>query len=72
MTLHPNGWQNIEITNGWAFALHCIPLNDIKVHELDADGTCWCHPREDNDRADFWIHNSADGRESYEEGRKLQ
>lgn len=70
--IYKNGWQNIEITNGWACILHCVPVDDLRAHELNQDGTCWCHPIEDNEKADFWVHNSLDGRENYEEGRKLQ
>lgn len=70
-TERPNGWQNIQITNGINYSLHCLPISDLRVHELDPDGTCWCHPTESPDTADFWIHNSADGREAYETGRLL-
>lgn len=66
------GWQNVEVSNSSQCALHCVPVDDLRIHYLDFDGTCWCHPREDNDKADFWIHNSMDRRERYEEeGGKL-
>lgn len=65
--LYPDGWCNVEADN----SLHCIPGNDLKPHWLDRNGTCWCHPTEDNERPDFWVHHSLDGREEYEEGRAL-
>jgi len=51
--------------------MHCVPFDDLKPHYMDQDGTCWCHPTEDNERADFWGHHSMDGREAYEDGRLL-
>lgn len=70
---NPNGWQNILLNNSIHFGAHqhCLPINDLKPHELDQNGTCWCHPTESPDVADYWIHNSLDGREKYEEGQKL-
>jgi hypothetical protein len=45
---------------------HTIPLNDLRVHSADYD-KCWCKPRLDEDGN--LIHNAADGRERYEQGR---
>lgn len=58
------GWATFD--NGEV--VHIIPMNDLRLHRLD--GTCWCHPVEDEE-IDTITHNSADGRESYEEGRAL-
>jgi hypothetical protein len=68
---NPNGWQNIELTHEFCFSMHCLPISDLRVHELDLDGNCWCHPIESPDTADYWVHNSLDGREKYEDGQKL-
>lgn len=62
------GWQNVYYNQ----SVHWIPMGDYKMHHLHKDGSCWCHPEEDSKVADFWIHHSSDGRESYEAGRKLQ
>ena len=52
-------------------ALHVIPLNDLREHEVKVG--CWCHPTEDDTTPDLWIHHALDGRERYETGElKLQ
>lgn len=48
---------------------HVIPLNDIREHDADID--CWCRPQQDDDTSTLYVHNSADGREDFEEGRRL-
>lgn len=50
--------------------IHTIPLGDFREHQESV--TCWCHPRQDEAEPRVWIHNALDGRESYEQGRKLQ
>lgn len=50
--------------------IHTIPLGDFREHEESV--TCWCHPRQDAEEPRHWVHNAMDGRESYEQGRKLQ
>lgn len=55
---------------GAGYLFHCVPVADIREHVLDDDGTCWCEPDFDEDY-EMFIHNSADGREDYEEGRRL-
>lgn len=47
---------------------HIVPLNDLKRHRLSRD--CWCCPTQDDEYPEVWVHHSADGRESYERGRK--
>lgn len=50
--------------------LHTMPEGDLREHKESRD--CWCKPRQHDDEPTVWIHNSLDGRESYEQGRKLQ
>lgn len=52
------------------YLFHCIPVHDLREHVIDDEGTCWCEPEFDLEY-DMFIHNSADGREDYEEGRRL-
>lgn len=52
------------------YLFHCIPVNDTREHIIDDEGTCWCQPEFDTEY-EMFIHNSADGREEYEEGRRL-
>ena len=47
---------------------HVIPLNDLREH--DEDCNCWCHPTEDDEYDDLYIHNSMDGREKFESGER--
>jgi hypothetical protein len=48
---------------------HVIPILDLKDHT--ATESCWCKPVEDSEQDDLFIHNSMDGREEYEHGRKM-
>lgn len=43
-----------------------IPEDDLKEHELSPD--CWCKPEVTED--DLCVHNSADGREDFETGKR--
>lgn len=43
-----------------------IPINDLRPHVEGFD--CWCHPEEDDG---LLIHNSMDGREDFEEGKRI-
>lgn len=47
---------------------HVIPMNDIQEHICDVGTTCWCNPTVDEDGV--VIHNSADGREDFETGKR--
>ena len=50
--------------------VHVTPNHDLKPHTLDVQ--CACAPFQDNEHLNLFIHNSHDGRESYETGeRKL-
>jgi hypothetical protein len=63
------GWELVPIY--WRNAVtvtHLVPCNDIRQHQLDP--VCWCQPVEDQETPDFWIHNSADGREKFEQGER--
>lgn len=48
---------------------HIYPLNDLKEHETNGEN-CWCEPTEEEiaNNGLLIIHNSADGRELYEQG----
>ena len=47
-----------------------VPVNDLRDHE-EGTGRCWCRPRvEEEDGATIVVHNSMDGRELYEDGRR--
>jgi hypothetical protein len=46
---------------------HVVPQDDLRPHQSDA---CWCHPATNEDGT--VVHNSLDGRESHEQGRRLQ
>jgi len=65
-------WENYEIFRdniiGKETEIHCIPVNDLRPHDLASN--CWCHPKDLGEGV--FSHNSLDGRESYENGRKLQ
>lgn len=49
--------------------LHVIPLYDLREHTPTT--ACWCTPTPDDDEPMVMIHHSADGREAFEEGRRL-
>jgi hypothetical protein len=46
---------------------HVVPVDDIRQHICDKDQHCWCNPVYDAEH-DIYVHNSADGREAYEDG----
>lgn len=46
--------------------VHVMPVNDLRPH--DESLQCWCRPVDD---AGVVVHNSMDGREDFEEGRRL-
>lgn len=50
--------------------VHVMPVGDFREHEESA--RCWCKPQPDAEEPTVLIHNALDGRESYEQGRKLQ
>ena len=50
--------------HGW----HVMPTGDLREHEPTPD--CWCEPEEDDKEPGVWLHNSADERERFEDGRR--
>lgn len=66
------GWNNFELEQDNVCAritiIHSVPVDDLRPHILWSN--CWCNPVEHD--PDCWSHNALDGRESYENGRKLQ
>lgn len=47
---------------------HVYPTGDSREHETHIGSYCWCNPTAANNVV---VHNSADGRESYETGERL-
>jgi hypothetical protein len=47
-------------------AVHVVPLNDLRDHELSH--ACWCCPDDAEGDGTLWVHNSLDQREKYETG----
>jgi hypothetical protein len=47
--------------------LHTLPIEDIRMHEISTE--CWCNPFFDK-KLEIVIHNSADGREDFEDGTR--
>ena len=61
-------WLSITAeSNAGGAVTHIIPCDDLWDHSLDAD--CWCCPNLDEE---YWVatHQSADGREDFEAGRR--
>lgn len=55
--------------------VHVMPVNDLRAHD-DAGADCWCEPRvvdcgqdDAGKPARVIVHNSADGRERWEDCR---
>ncbi len=46
-------------------ALHVCPVDDLREHEVNGTGDCWCNPFDDDG---IWVHRSLDGREAYPGG----
>lgn len=61
---------NDDINPETATGIHMIPVADIRQHTFSNNPCCWCNPEYDAEN-DLYIHKSADGREDYEEGRRL-
>jgi hypothetical protein len=47
--------------------IHVVPLSDTREHEVSIN--CWCSPEYDEE-FDQVLHNAADGREDFEEGKR--
>lgn len=56
-----------------SWPIHVVPVNDWREHEIDKE--CWCCPTlDDGDEYGYekiYIHHSMDGREQFEEGKRL-
>lgn len=64
-------WTSVSATNPRGISeVHVAPLADLRDHHASA--ICWCHPTEDDEEPDVWIHHALDGRETYEQGGPLQ
>jgi hypothetical protein len=47
--------------------VHVLPIDDLREHEENNDGACWCNPRiEQEENGRVIIHNPLDGREILE------
>jgi len=63
----PFGWENLLDPNN---SCHVIPLRDDRPHVVNMGHTCWCEPVVEDDG--YVIrHNSADGREAFENTTRL-
>lgn len=51
---------------------HVVPINDMRDHDdYRSRGVCWCRPKIIEDGISYIVvHNSVDGRESYETGQR--
>ena len=49
--------------------IHIMPADDWREHE--ALCSCWCSPSDDTDCPDVMLHHAMDGREAFEDGRRL-
>ena len=58
------GWEH------WCENVHVVPVEDTLPHVIKGT-TCWCKPQEiEENEGTVIVHNSADGREEYENGRQ--
>ena len=51
----------------FSITTHVVPVGDLREHDIVEP--CWCHPTLDEEY-NIWVHNSMDGREDYEAGRR--
>lgn len=50
---------------------HAYPEGDLREHETETRGACWCRPTIQYEGCGWLVvHNSMDGREDFEEGRR--
>lgn len=47
---------------------HVYPEDDLREHIMSKD--CWCKPKQDEEMSNLYIHNSMDGREYFETGKR--
>ena len=61
------GWEHLPVfLNGEIHYRHVVPCGDLKRHQLDP--VCWCTPVIEDG---IVIHNAADRREDYEQGKLM-
>lgn len=58
------GWMHVMDVSAKEPITHIVPINDSYTHDTD---NCWCCPTDDGYEV---IHNAADCREDYEDGRR--
>lgn len=66
MTDDHGGW--LALAPFYPFPAEVIPINDLRPH-AEGSPDCWCRPTMQDG---VLVHNSMDGREAYEQGRKPQ
>lgn len=51
--------------------MHVYPIGDLREHDTNGRGKCWCRPSIEDAGSEYLVvHNSLDGREMYEDGRR--
>jgi hypothetical protein len=58
-------WRWVKFKSGPSVV---YPLADLRDHEVGSE-RCWCNPTYDDG---ILVHRALDGRETYEQGRKVQ
>ena len=62
-------WHLLNLELEGRNSTHAVPHEDLRDHELDHAGQCWCRPNVEEDIG-LVLHNSLDGREAYEIGAR--
>lgn len=62
-------WLRLPVVVDGISQHHVVPQADLMVHTLAPE--CPCHPEEDDEAPDLWLHFARDGREEYEAGRPM-
>lgn len=47
---------------------HVMPVDDLREHCPAVD--CWCHPTQDDECPNVFVHHALDGREMFETGER--
>lgn len=64
------GWFSVAVTRNRVDRVHVLPVDDLRVHDIDMAGQCWCKPSFD-DEDNIFTHHALDGREAFERGERL-
>lgn len=52
--------------------LHYVPQNDLREHDTNKRDNCWCRPDVEEEGPGYVVvHKALDGRELFEDGRRL-